>query len=186
MSEKLISVQDLHTSFFTDSGEVKAVNGVSFDLDPGEILGIAGIAGSGQKELLEAIAGLQPLTSGRIQYRNRKGHIKELTEMSAQEIREIGIRLAFVPEDRLGMGLVSSMGMTDNMMLRSYRHGHGFFSERKQPRELAETIMKELEVVTPSVEWPVGRMSGGNVQKVLVVREISSSPQVLMVAYPVR
>ena len=99
------------------------------------------------------------------EYRNRKGHIKELTEMSAQEIREIGIRLAFVPEDRLGMGLVSSMGMTDNMMLRSYRHGHGFFSERKQPRELAETIMKELEVVTPSVEWPVGRMSGGNVQK---------------------
>ena len=95
-------------------------------------------------------------------------------------------RLAFVPEDRLGMGLVSSMGMTDNMMLRSYRHGHGFFSERKQPRELAETIMKELEVVTPSVEWPVGRMSGGNVQKVLVGREIASSPQVLMVAYPVR
>ena len=106
--------------------------------------------------------------------------------MSAQEIREIGIRLAFVPEDRLGMGLVSSMGMTDNMMLRSYRHGHSFFSERRQPRELAETIMKELEVVTPSVEWPVGRMSGGNVQKVLVGREISSSPQVLMVAYPVR
>ena len=162
------------------------LSNIEFEAFTGEILGIAGIAGSGQKELLEAIAGLQPLTSGRIQYRNRKGHIKELTEMSPQEIREIGIRLAFVPEDRLGMGLVSSMGMTDNMMLRSYRHGHGFFSERKQPRELAETIMKELEVVTPSVEWPVGRMSGGNVQKVLVGREISSSPQVLMVAYPVR
>mgnify|MGYP004624844787 FL=1 len=162
------------------------LSNVEFEAYTGEILGIAGIAGSGQKELLEAIAGLQPLTSGRIQYRNRKGHIKELTEMSAQEIREIGIRLAFVPEDRLGMGLVSSMGMTDNMMLRSYRMGRSFFSQRKQPRELAETIMKELEVVTPSVEWPVGRMSGGNVQKVLVGREISSSPQVLMVAYPVR
>ena len=159
---------------------------VDFEAYTGEILGIAGIAGSGQKELLESIAGLQPLVSGRIQYRNRKGHIKELTEMSAQEIREMGIRLAFVPEDRLGMGLVASMGMTDNMMLRSYRKGHSIFSERKQPRDLAERIMHELEVVTPGVEWPVGRMSGGNVQKVLVGREIASSPQVLMVAYPVR
>jgi len=152
----------------------------------GEILGIAGIAGSGQKELLEAIAGLQPHMTGKIHYRNRKGHIKELTEMSAQEIREIGIRLAFVPEDRLGMGLVASMGMTDNMMLRSYRKGHGFFSHRKEPHDLAEHIKEELGVVTPSVDWPVGRMSGGNVQKVLVGREIASSPQVLMVAYPVR
>ena len=159
---------------------------VDFEAYTGEILGIAGIAGSGQKELLEAIAGLQPLTSGRIQYRNRKGHIKELTEMSAQAIREMGIRLAFVPEDRLGMGLVASMGMTDNMMLRSYRKGHSIFSQRRQPRDLAERIMHELQVVTPGVEWPVGRMSGGNVQKVLVGREIASSPQVLMVAYPVR
>lgn len=159
---------------------------VGFEACTGEILGIAGIAGSGQKELLEAIAGLQPLTSGRIQYRNRKGHIKELTEMSAQAIREMGIRLAFVPEDRLGMGLVASMGMTDNMMLRSYRKGHSIFSQRRQPRDLAERIMHELQVVTPGVEWPVGRMSGGNVQKVLVGREIASSPQVLMVAYPVR
>ena len=152
----------------------------------GEILGIAGIAGSGQKELLEAIAGLQSHMTGKIHYRNRKGHIKELTEMSAQEIREIGIRLAFVPEDRLGMGLVASMGMTDNMMLRSYKSGHGFFSQRKQPHDLAERIKNELGVVTPSIDWPVGRMSGGNVQKVLVGREIASSPQVLMVAYPVR
>ena len=158
----------------------------SFKAYTGEILGIAGISGSGQKELLESIAGLQPRMNGKIHYRNRKGHIKELTEMSAQEIREIGIRLAFVPEDRLGMGLVASMGMTDNMMLRSYKKGRGMFSHRKEPHDLAERIMKDLGVVTPSTEWPVGRMSGGNVQKVLVGREIASSPQVLMVAYPVR
>ncbi len=157
-----------------------------FQAYTGEILGVAGIAGSGQKELLEAIAGLQPMVSGSIQYTNRKGHIKELTKMSARKIREIGIRLAFVPEDRLGMGLVASMGMTDNMMLRYYRAGRGFFSHRKQPHDLAERIMHELAVVTPSVDSPVGRMSGGNVQKVLVGREIASSPQVLMVAYPVR
>ena len=156
------------------------------EANTGEILGVAGIAGSGQKELLEAIAGLQNVVSGTIQYRNRKGHIKELTEMSAQEIREIGIRLAFVPEDRLGMGLVGSMGMTENMMLRSYRKGFGIFKHRREPQTLAERIQKQLEVVTPSIEWPVSRLSGGNVQKVLVGREIASNPQVLMVAYPVR
>ena len=158
----------------------------SFQAYTGEILGIAGIAGSGQKELLESIAGLQKLQGGNIEYTNRKGHIKELTKMSARKIREIGIRLAFVPEDRLGMGLVASMGMTDNMMLRSYRAGRGFFSRRKEPHDLAERIKRDLGVVTPSVDAPVGRMSGGNVQKVLVGREIASSPQVLMVAYPVR
>ena len=158
----------------------------TFKAYTGEILGIAGIAGSGQKELLEVISGLQKAVTGNIEYINRKGHIKELTKMSAEKIREIGIRLAFVPEDRLGMGLVASMGMTDNMMLRSYKMGKGIFSRRKEPHDLAERIKKDLGVVTPSIEWPVGRMSGGNVQKVLVGREIASSPQVLMVAYPVR
>ena len=158
----------------------------TFKAYTGEILGIAGIAGSGQKELLEVISGLQKAVTGNIEYINRKGHIKELTKMSAEKIREIGIRLAFVPEDRLGMGLVASMGMTDNMMLRSYKMGRGIFSHRKEPHDLAERIKKDLGVVTPSIDWPVGRMSGGNVQKVLVGREIASSPQVLMVAYPVR
>ncbi len=159
----------------------------SFEAYTGEILGIAGIAGSGQKELLEAIAGLQHILPGAsIEYTNRKGKVQELTKLSAQKIREIGIRLAFVPEDRLGMGLVASMGMTDNMMLRSYRKGRGFFSHRKEPHDLAEKLKDQLGIVTPSTETPVGRMSGGNVQKVLVGREIASSPQVLMVAYPVR
>ena len=158
----------------------------TFQAYTGEILGIAGIAGSGQKELLESIAGLQKMTSGSIKYTNRHGEVQELTTLSAQKIREIGIRLAFVLEDRLGMGLVASMGMTDNMMLRSYRAGRGFFSHRKEPHDLAERIKHDLGVVTPSTETPVGRLSGGNVQKVLVGREIASSPQVLMVAYPVR
>ncbi|MEG2317039.1 MAG: ABC transporter ATP-binding protein, partial [Clostridia bacterium] len=102
------------------------------------------------------------------------------------EIRQMGVRLSFVPEDRLGMGLVASMGTTGNMMLRTYRRGRSFFSDRRTPRALAEQIIQELEVVTPGVEAPVGRMSGGNVQKVLVGREIASAPRVLMVAYPVR
>ena len=84
------------------------------------------------------------------------------------------------------MGLVGSMDMTDNMMLRSYREGSGPIANRKKPMELAKKIIQELEVSTPGVSTPVRRLSGGNVQKVLVGREIASDPTVLMVAYPVR
>lgn len=165
---------------------IKTLNQVQFDAFSGEILGIAGIAGSGQKELLEAIAGLESITEGSVLYYPPEGGEEELSKKSAAQIRRLGIKLSFVPEDRLGMGLVGSMDMTDNMMLRSYRKGKSFFADRKTPRTLAEQIIRDLEVVTPGVKTPVRRLSGGNVQKVLVGREISCSPTVLMVAYPVR
>lgn len=165
---------------------VTTLDHAEFTAMGGEILGIAGIAGSGQKELLEAIAGLQKTTEGRIMYYPVQGGEESLTEKTPAEIRKLGVKLSFVPEDRLGMGLVGSMDMTDNMMLRSYQRGRSFFADRKTPRTLAEQIIKDLEVVTPGVSTPVRRLSGGNVQKVLVGREISSAPQVLMVAYPVR
>lgn len=160
---------------------------VSFTARAGEILGIAGIAGSGQRELLEAIAGLQHLESGSIVYENPKtGRAESLIGKTPLQIREMGVRLSFVPEDRLGMGLVGNMDIVDNMMLRSYRKGKGVFLERKAPKNLADTIISELGVVTPDAKTPVRRLSGGNVQKVLVGREIASSPTVLMAAYPVR
>ena len=217
------------------------VKDVSFTVNSGEILGIAGIAGSGQRELLEAIAGMQPIDSGEVIFINPKKNrpvtffhktLKKVKQLAAQgafhgwngapvsfegmssavikrlvdsgevlfnedevidlrnrtplQIRELGIRLSFVPEDRLGMGLVGSMGITDNMMLRSYRKGHAGFVDRKQPRKLAEEIIQELEVSTPGVNTPVRRLSGGNVQKVLLGREIAFAPKVLMAAYPVR
>ena len=96
------------------------------------------------------------------------------------------MRLSFVPEDRLGMGLVGNMDIVDNMMLRSYRRGKSMFLERKQPKDLALKIIEDLEVVTPNANTPVRRLSGGNVQKVLVGREIAAAPTVLMAAYPVR
>lgn len=166
----------------------KVLDRVSFEAMGGEILGIAGIAGSGQKELLEAIAGLQPVESGgRIIYYNPNGAVaEELVGRTPQEIKEMGVALSFVPEDRLGMGLVGNMGMTDNMLIRSYRDGSSVFADRKHPRQLAVNIMKQLEVVTPGVSTPVRRLSGGNVQKVLVGREISNAPSVLMTAYAVR
>lgn len=166
---------------------VKLLDDISFTARSGEILGIAGIAGSGQRELLESIAGLQHLNSGEIMYNNPKtgGH-DNLRDKTPMQIRELGVRLSFVPEDRLGMGLVGNMDIIDNMMLRSYRKGKGAFLERKKPKTLAEKVISDLEVVTPSANTPVRRLSGGNVQKVLVGREIASSPTVFMAAYPVR
>ena len=170
-----------------DREGVKILNNVSFTAHSGEILGIAGIAGSGQRELLEAIAGLQKVNEGEIIYNNPKtGESDNLRDKTPMQIRDLGVRLSFVPEDRLGMGLVGNMDIIDNMMLRSYRKGHSVFLERKGPRDLAEKIIKDLEVVTPDAKTPVRRLSGGNIQKILVGREIAAAPTVLMAAYPVR
>ncbi len=165
-----------------------ALDGVSFRTFSGEIFGIAGIAGSGQKELLESIAGLVRIEGGDISYNDPKNNEQrvDLRQKTPTQIRDLGVRLSFVPEDRLGMGLVGNMDLTDNIMLRSYGKGKSFFVDRKTPHDLAENIVHDLEVVTPSVKTPVRRLSGGNVQKVLVGREIASSPTVFMAAYPVR
>ncbi len=225
----------------TNQEGAKVLDHISFTARSGEILGIAGIAGSGQRELLEAIAGLQPLDSGEIVFIRPKKNLpvsfyhktlKEVKHLAAEgkfhyedgtpvdlsgkkngeikklvndgkilfnedevmslrdktplQIRELGVRLSFVPEDRLGMGLVGNMDLIDNMMLRSYRKGNSILVNRKPPETLADQIVKSLEVVTPDLHTPVRKLSGGNVQKVLVGREISSAPKVLMAAYPVR
>lgn len=224
-----------------NSDGYNVVDDVSFDAYGGEILGIAGIAGSGQKELLEAIAGLNNYESGKLTYyhpkkdkpvsffhktykrvmelnsenafKDEKGNdidlrgipkkdVKEivnsekvifkedevidLKDKSPREIRELGIRLSFVPEDRLGMGLVGNMDIVDNMMLRSYRKGKSVFLDRKRPADLADRIINELKVNTPDSHTAVRKLSGGNVQKVLVGREIAAAPAILMTAYPVR
>lgn len=226
----------------TRSDGVKVLEDISFTAKAGEILGIAGIAGSGQRELLEAIAGLKNFETGEIIFNRPKKNlpvsfyhktynqvkalaaegkfhyedgtavdfkgmkraqicdlvnegkvffnedeVMDLRDKTPLQIREIGVRLSFVPEDRLGMGLVGNMDITDNMMLRSYRKGNSMFVDRKRPKDLADSIVSELEIATPDVNHtPVRRLSGGNVQKVLVGREIAASPVVLMAAYPVR
>ena len=164
------------------------LDNADFDVFGGEILGIAGISGNGQKELLEAIAGLQTAAPGaKIEFFPPDSDAPvELVGKSPKAIREAGIHLSFVPEDRLGMGLVGSMGMTDNMMLKSYGSGHSPLVDRKTPHDLAATIQRELGVVTPDLNTPVSRLSGGNVQKVLVGRELAANPIVLMTAYAVR
>ena len=158
-----------------------AIDDISFDIRTGEILGVAGVAGSGQKELCEAIAGLLKPKQGAILYKK-----ENIIGKSPSEIISLGISMSFVPEDRLGMGLVASMGMVDNMLLKSYNSSGGIFVDRKPARALAEQLVKKLSIVTPGVDTPVRLLSGGNVQKVLLGREIESSPNLLITAYPVR
>lgn len=159
----------------------RAIDNVSFYIRGGEILGVAGIAGCGQKELCEAIAGLHPVASGVIAHKG-----ENIIGLSSREIIQKGVSMSFIPEDRLGMGLAPSFSITDNMMLKTYNDGKGPFVDRKKSRASAEALINKLEIVTPSTETPVRRLSGGNVQKVLVGREIESSPNVIVTAYPVR
>lgn len=181
--KKRLVIKDINV---TDIEGVRKVKNVSFYMNSGEILGIAGISGSGQKELLEAIAGIQKVDSGSVIYIDESGAEKELIGMHPQDIRELGVALSFVPEDRLGMGLVGNMNISENMMLRTFGESHKWFTDRDKPRRVAENVVDVLEVSTPGLDTPVRRLSGGNIQKILVGREISSHPKVLLTAYAVR
>lgn len=188
--EPMNTVKRLEINHLTckNSDGVTVLDDVSFEAFGGEILGIAGISGCGQKELLESVAGLQKTMAGSsIKYYPPEQSIsEELVGKSPRKIREMGVALSFVPEDRLGMGLVGSMGMTENMMLKTYKKGNSPFISTKDSKKLAIQIKDELEVVTPGITTPVSKLSGGNVQKVLVGREIANAPAVLMTAYAVR
>ena len=174
----LLEIRDL--TIRNDEGAV-AIDRVNFYIRGGEILGVAGIAGCGQKELCEAIAGLRPIDSGLMIHKG-----DNIVGLSPKEILEKGISMSFIPEDRLGMGLAPSLSIADNMLLKSYADAKGPFVDRKQGRADGENVIRELEVATPSVDAPVRRLSGGNVQKVLLGREIKAGPNVLVTAYPVR
>ena len=183
-TRKRIEIKNL--SCASEDG-VQSLKNISFDMYGGEILGIAGITGCGQKQLLESIAGLQKTEDGSsIVYYTDEGREEQLIGKTPREIRNLGVALSFVPEDRLGMGLVGTMGMTDNMMLKNYDDGKSIFLNTAPSKKLAEDLKDRLNIVTPGITTPVRQLSGGNVQKVLVGREISASPSVLLTAYAVR
>ncbi len=177
-SNTILKIDDLTVE---DQEHVKALNKVSFKLAAGEILGVAGVAGSGQKELCEAIAGLYPVAAGSIEYKD-----ENIVGKNPRDIIKMGISMSFIPEDRLGMGLIASMGMVDNMILKEYQNQKGIFIEKKTAKNLAHKLIKKLEINTPGVYHPVRQLSGGNIQKVLLGREIESNPHLLITAYPVR
>ncbi len=160
---------------------VKALDAVSFSLSGGEILGVAGVAGSGQKELCEAIAGLEPVAGGEIL---NKG--VNMVGLTPRQVASSGVAMGFVPEDRLGMGLIGGMGMVDNLLLKTYYTQTGALLERRSAEKLSRDLIERLSINTPGPQTPVRRLSGGNVQKVLLGREIISSPHILITAYPVR
>lgn len=173
---------EIHHLSVRNSEQVLALKDISFDLRYGEILGVAGVAGSGQKELCEAMAGLLSVEKGAILYQN-----ENIVGKSPKEIIKLGISMSFIPEDRLGMGLAASMGIVDNLLLKSYRESApGPFVSKKLARKLAQKIIKRFDISTPGMDTPVRRLSGGNVQKVLLGREIESEPNVIITAYAVR
>ncbi len=159
----------------------KALDGISFTLSSGEILGVAGIAGSGQKELCETIAGLDKVAEGDIIFKG-----SSIVKLSPRDIIRRGITMSFVPEDRLGMGLVGSMSIIDNVLLKSYQNMPGIFMNRTEGRRIADSIIDRFDISTPSPYHTVKKLSGGNIQKVLLGREINLNPELLITAYPVR
>lgn len=174
----LLSVNNLEV---TDTQGIKVLKNMSFDLFGGEIIGVAGIAGSGQKELCETIAGLTISSNGKIRFMD-----EDITALKPRDIIKKGISMSFVPEDRLGMGLVAGMNIIDNVMLKNYNKSNGILVNRSEGKKLAENIVEKFEISTPSVNHIVKKLSGGNIQKVLLGREIYENPKVLITAYPVR
>ena len=205
----LLEIRELCVNADDGSSAIKDVN---FYIRGGEILGVAGITGCGQKELCEAIAGLRKIEGGVICHKG-----ESIIGLPPKEIIEKGISMSFIPEDRLGMGLAPSMSVTDNVMLKNYGDNKVFvaneeemgamskveaffvktwlaiktffakpFVDRNKARKKAGELIEKLGIVTPSTETAVRKLSGGNVQKVLVGREIDANPNVIVTAYPVR
>jgi simple sugar transport system ATP-binding protein len=164
-----------------DPDHVPVLKNLSFNLFEGEILGVAGVSGSGQKELCEAVAGLYPVKNGEILYEK-----ENLIGMSPRNIIRRGISMSFIPEDRLGMGLVASMDMVDNFLLKEYHNQKGPLIRRKRIAPHCEEMIQRLDIRTPGIHHPVKQLSGGNIQKVLIGREIDTNPHVLITAYAVR
>ena len=166
---------------YLDQNDKPVIENMTFSLYGGEILGAAGISGCGQRELCEIIAGLRKAGRGKIICEG-----EDITGLSSREIKNRGISMSFIPEDRLGMGLAGGMSITDNILLRSYEKTPGIFIDRQGGKTKAEMIVERYAISTPSVNHIVRKLSGGNIQKVLLGREISMSPKVLVTAYPVR
>ena len=161
---------------------LSALKKISLSIRPGEIFGIAGVAGNGQRELSEVIAGLRPVTEGRLLIGG-----KDVSKASVkQHIRE---GIAFIPEDRLHTGLVPELTFTENIILKAYgseRYGRRGILRRQNMRKDAEAYAVEYDIRHGGLDLPVGLMSGGNQQKLLFAREVSGSPRLIVAAYPVR
>jgi len=175
--EKILVVDDLHA--LNDRG-LPALRGASFDLYGGEILGVAGVSGNGQRELAEVLTGLRHATQGRVALEG-----KDMRNRSAREIADAGV--AHVPTERKTMGTVPNMTIRENLILKSYRQrpfSRGMFLDNKASEENARRSMSEYEIMAPSIDTAVKVLSGGNIQRVVLARELSGNPRLIIAAHP--
>jgi len=176
----------LHAVRAHDDKQLPALRGVSLDVRAGEIVGIAGVAGNGQRELAEVISGLRPTQSGRIEI---AGQTTSHAPDSARALLVIAAGLAYIPEDRSATGSAPNLSVWENLALRMYRGAHfgsRFWLHRRRLQEHAHQLVAQYDIATPHVHAPVRQLSGGNLQKLILAREISSRPQVILAAYPTR
>ena len=155
---------------------------ISLTINAGQIFGIAGVAGNGQRELTEAITGLRRVTGGQIEFCGEK-----VTNMKPAQLIAKGI--SYVPEDRLGMGLVPGLDAVDNMLLKSYKQPEfsgRWLVDRKAAEARTKKIVDNYNVKMADIHQPVRSMSGGNLQKLLLAREIAENPKLIVVVYPAR
>jgi general nucleoside transport system ATP-binding protein len=175
-------VLEVNNLYVTDEREQLTVNGATFDVRAGEVLGIAGVQGNGQTELVYALTGLLPPTSGEIKIVGKQVH-----HSSPRNILERGV--AHIPEDRQRHGLVLSFPVEDNMVLCTYYKppfARGLNLQQKIITDNAEKLVKQFDVRTPNVLVPVAGLSGGNQQKVIVAREFSRPIKLLIASQPTR
>ncbi len=179
LGQVVLQVQELEA--LNDKG-LPALKGISFTIREGEILGVAGVAGNGQRELAEVITGLRKATGGRITISGC-----DMTNCSPREV--IRQQVSHVPEDRLGMGLVSNLAVSDNLILKSYGEpplAKGPFLDRLSIRNFVARLIEAFHIATPTQETPVRLLSGGNLQRTILARELSIGPRLMVAVHPTR
>ncbi len=157
-----------------------ALRGISLSVHRGEIVGIAGVAGNGQRELVEVVTGLRAAASGRIRVLDR-----DTTRLSARAVHEAGV--AHIPEDRMHVGIVPTMSVAENLVLKRYRYppfAHGPIMDRAAIDRFARQMIAEYEIATPGTATPIRLLSGGNIQRLILGRELSAHPTVIVAAHP--
>jgi general nucleoside transport system ATP-binding protein len=175
----ILDVEDLWA--ISDRG-LPALRGVSLSVRAGEIVGIAGVAGNGQRELGEIVAGLRRPRRGRVRIGGR-----DRTRASPLEVIRCGV--GHIPEDRIGSGVAPRLGVADNLVLKSYRErrfGRGLFFDRRAVAAYARDLITEFGIQTPGPEAPAGTLSGGNLQRLILAREISARPRLILAFHPTR
>jgi simple sugar transport system ATP-binding protein len=179
MGREILKVDNLEG--YSDRG-IKTLREVSFNVHSGEIFGIAGVAGNGQEELAEIITGLRKASKGKIYVENQ-----EITNLSPYSILKNGV--SYIPSDRLKVGLVPNLSSVENSILKCYSKepiSHGLFMNYSKATEYADNLIEEFNVMVPRMSAPVKLLSGGNMQKLLLAREISENPILLVAVHPTR